>query len=155
MRRRGVLALVGSTVVTGCFSLGGSTEPPEAEDTTIDVVARNCVDSGADTGTVTFGSDGRQVTIDGTIRVPRTDQVLYVDTVDGIGYEDRANDEMEVRIQYMPPDADATVGGSDCEGTLEYETRITFSAAPSAVILRHLAEDGGEAILETVTTAEP
>lgn len=103
MKRRAVLTLLGSTVVAGCSSLNGSAEPPETEDTSIDVLARNCVDAGENNATVSFGSDDSQVGIDGTIRVPRTDQILYVDTRSGVGYEERANDEMEVRFHYLSP----------------------------------------------------
>lgn len=147
--------LFGSTVIAGCSSFSRSVEPPETEETTIEVRARDCIDTGENKATVSFGPDDSQVTITGTIRVPRTDQILYVDTRNGVGYENRANDEMEVRIHYLSPDSDSTIEGRDCAGTLDYEADVVFSPAPSSVIVRHVTDINGDAVLETITTAEP
>lgn len=155
MYRRAALTVVASTAVAGCSSLSGPAEPPEAEDRTVEVLARSCGRTGEHSATVSFGSDQSRVEIDGTIRVPRTDQRLSVDTRSGVGYEGRASDEMEVRIHYLSPDSASNADGSDCEGTLEYEARVTFSAVPSSVQVRHVTEDHGDEVLKTVTTSHP
>jgi len=155
MKRRAALALLGSTIVAGCSSRSGSTEAPDTEQKRIDVLARNCTDAGEHSVTVSFSADTSQVTMKGAIQTPQTDQILYVKTKDGVGFEDRSNDEMEVRILHLPPNSESSTGGSDCAGTIDYEAEVTFSKTPSSVIVRHLTEDDGDAVLKTITTSEP
>lgn len=155
MNRRTILALFGSTVFAGCSSRSESTTPPEPDTVTVEVLTRNCVDSSENAATVTFSSDERQVSINGTISVPRTDQILYLDTRNGVGFEDRSDDAMEIRIHYLPPDRNSNVDGADCAGTIDYQAEVEFSSAPSSVIIRHVTEESGNAVLETITTAEP
>lgn len=155
VNRRTILALFGSTILAGCSSSSESTVPPEPNTTTVEVLTRNCVGSGDNAATVTFSSDNSQVSINERISVPRTDQILYVDTRNGVGFENRSDDAMEIRIHYLPPDRNSNVDGADCAGTIDYQADVEFSPAPSSVIIRHVTEQNGDAVLETITTAEP
>lgn len=155
MRRRALLSTVGILGISslaGCQSVSSDRAAPEVESSRIKVEDRTCSNAPAESATLkTDGGDTQKLVIEGTIRVPRIRDQLFVDVRNGIGFEDRDGDDIEIQVEFAPSEPKANTRFAECEGEIIYRATIELSRTPREVIIRHLVEGKDSARLKTIT----
>jgi len=156
MRRRALLSLLGTASIgslAGCSTGFSQRITPEVASTNIEAQDRECSDSPDESALITSKSDdGTQFEVTGSIAVPRIDEELYVDAQNGQGKPERSNADMEVRIDFGPPDSQANTDVPECEGQIAYNAEVEFTRQPTEVIVRHTVEEDDSYTLKTITT---
>lgn len=154
MRRRTFFSLLGTASLgglAGCSTLPPLQTTPEVDSATIKPLARICTESPEESASIASQSeDGTLIGVMGTIATPRAGDELYVDAQNGVGDPERDNADIEVHIDFLPPDTQRD--RPDCAGQIGYRAEIQLTQQPETVTVRHTTREDGSYVLKTIAT---